>query len=136
MSLAVICFRKRIPMVEGDCARRERRPSPLVGEDPKATFPRHRGARFPPRMSELNPRDGALLGNEPHNGGPTLGLRVQPDSAVTGCDSASRLHSAGLRHHEPRASDRTASEVDQMPGGGMSLARRVLAHRRDDDSVP
>ncbi len=129
-------FGHRIPVVERNRARRERRTPPaLLHGEPLASLPRDGSARFAPGVGELHARDCASLGDEARDGSPRGRLRVEPDAAVGGRDATARLDRGRLAHHKRCAADRAAAEVNEVPGRRAPLERRILAHRRHGDAV-
>src|SRR5207248_3235423 len=57
-----------------------------------AAFPGPPGARFPPRVGELDPRGGALLADEADRPRERLRVLVLPDAQVLRADPPARLH--------------------------------------------
>ena len=71
------------------------------------------GAGLPPGMCQLHPGDAALGVNEPGNAGEKLDMVVAPNSEIFGTDPAFRCYGGGFRHHQSRAPNGPASQVDQ-----------------------
>ena len=112
-------------------------PAALGGRrDLQAPLPRHVAGRLASRMCQLHRHRNARIGA---HGGEHLGERrgivfvVQPETA--GCDASVRRDGGGLDGQQPRTRQRELTQVDGMPVGGRPLARRVLAHGGDDDTV-
>jgi len=51
-------------------------------------------------------------------------------------DAAARLDRGRFHEHDAGAALGELAEMHEMPVGDVALARRVLAHRRDDQAVP
>jgi len=64
-----------------------------------------------------------------------LNVLVAVDAKVLRADSAGGFDRRRLGEDEPRASDRTAPEMDQVPLVREPVGARILAHRRDDDAI-
>ncbi|MOA24094.1 hypothetical protein D3C78_1447560 [compost metagenome] len=86
-------------------------------------------------MRELHAGDRALGFDEAGDPPQRLDMLVAPDTQVLVGDPPFRSHRCGFDYHQPGAPHRPASQMDQVPVVGHSVFRRVLAHRRDRDSV-
>src|ERR1700716_3841693 len=63
-------------------------------------------------------------------------MRIVPDPRVAVGDAAALLHRGRLDEYDAGAALGELAEMDEMPVGDFAVARRVLAHRRNDDAVP
>ena len=97
--------------------------------------PRARHARLAAGVRELDGRQRALRAHELGDAGEPRNVGVVPDARIAVRDAAARLHCGRLDEHDARAALGELAEVHQVPVGHMAFARRVLAHRRNDDAV-
>jgi hypothetical protein len=86
-------------------------------------------------MRQLHACNAALLMNKTHDPGERLDVIVSPDPKVLRTDAAFREHSRRLGKHQTSAAYRAAAQVHEMPVIGISVGARVLAHRRNEDSI-
>ncbi|MCY1184246.1 hypothetical protein D9M73_249250 [compost metagenome] len=93
------------------------------------------GAGLASGMRELHAGDRALGLDEASDPPQRLDMLVAPDTQVLVGDPPLRAHRRSFDYHQPGAPHRPASRMDQVPVVGHSVFRRVLAHRRDSDSV-
>src|SRR5580698_4420112 len=61
--------------------------------------------------------------------------RVVPQSQATGRDATLGLDMSGLDTEHSRPGEGQTAHVNEMPGGGGAILRRVLTHGRDHDPV-
>ena len=120
--------------------RRDDRPRSLATrqvfrrERPVA-IPGTRHARLAAGVRELDAGQGTLTLYERCNSGKPRDVRIIPDAAIAVRDAPARLDRGRLDEDDAGAALRKFSKVYQMPVGDMPIARRVLAHRRDDDAI-
>jgi hypothetical protein len=60
---------------------------------------------------------------------------VFPDAQIAAGDAAFREHGGSLKHHETSAALGAAAEMYEVPIGGKTVLRRVLAHGRNADAI-
>ena len=86
-------------------------------------------------MRELDAGQGTLTLYEGCNSGKARDVRIVPDAGIAVRDAPARLDRGRLDEDDAGAALRKFAKVYQMPVGDMPIARRVLAHRRDDDAI-
>jgi hypothetical protein len=86
-------------------------------------------------MAELDGGDGALLGDERRDRRERVALRVVPKAEAMRRDAPARLDMRDLGADDAGAADRARAEMLQMPDIRHALDGRILAHRREHDSV-
>src|SRR4030095_8974086 len=106
-----------------------------LGERPVAV-PRTRHARLASGVRELDGWYRALAFDKGRNPSETFDMRIVPDARVPMRDAAALLHRGRLDEHHAGAALRELAEVHQVPVRDVAVLRRVLAHRRDDNTVP
>jgi hypothetical protein len=86
-------------------------------------------------VGQLNTRYRALLSQEGGDAGQKFDMFVLPDAVVLGGNAAASFHGGSFHDHQPGATGRAASQVDQMPVVGKTILTGVLAHGRHRDAV-
>jgi hypothetical protein len=86
-------------------------------------------------VGDLNARHAPLRFNEGGNARQHGDMFVPPDSMIARRDSAAGFHRRRFDHHQPRAADRAAPQMDQVPIVGKAVLAGILAHGRDGDAV-
>ena len=87
-------------------------------------------------MRQLNTGDGSLPVNEGGDSAQHVDLRVLPETQILRADASARFHGCGFGEDKAGAANGAAAQVHEMPIAGEAVLARVLAHRRDDDTVP
>ncbi len=99
-------------------------------------FPGRSRARFPARVRELHPGNGALRFDEAKNPRQHFDVIVFPKSEVFRTDASFRQDGRCFRHDQRGAPDRATAEMDEVPVVGEAVGARILAHGRNADAVP
>ncbi len=110
-------------------------PSAFGRGDGGAALPGTPHARFASRVRQLDSGHGAELLEKRRDAGEEIDVFVFPDALIEGRDAAARFHGGGFHHHQGRAADRAAAEMDQMPVVGEAVFARILAHGGNGDAV-
>ena len=87
-------------------------------------------------MRQLNPRRSTHAMDEARDARVWFDVRVAPDSRVAGTDAALRGYTGRFDENQVGAAHRATAQVDQMPVVWHSVDRRILAHGRNDNSIP
>ena len=130
--------RQRAGGVVGNRRRRDHLPAARIAVRDRATagFPRLERRRLAPRVRQLHAdrhrRPAAHRGQRPRERG-FGGVVVQAE--VGPADPAGGLNRGGLGDQQAGAGLRQRAPVLDMPVVGLTVDRRVLAHRRDHDAV-
>src|SRR6185437_12448293 len=90
---------------------------------------------LPARMCQLYPDLAALRTDEFDDPAQSFDMLVFPDAEIMRRYPAFRRDGSRLRKHQPGATYRARSQMDQMPVVGHSIVRGVLTHRADDDAI-
>ena len=90
---------------------------------------------FAARVRELHRRHRALRFDETRDARQHLDVLVFPDAEILRRDTSARFDGRGFREYDPRAADRAASEVHQMPVRCKAIVGRILTHGRHDDAI-
>src|SRR5512140_507508 len=87
-------------------------------------------------MSDLHGRHGSLCPDKIHYTPESVPVRIRPDPAIPGRDAPLGADRRCLHHHQCGPTYRPAPEVDKVPVGWHAVVARVLAHWRNEDTVP
>jgi hypothetical protein len=60
---------------------------------------------------------------------------IAPNTEIFRADPALGQNRGRLRQHQPRATDRAAPEMDEMPVIRETVRARIFAHRRHSDAI-
>ena len=128
--------RRRLALLLGHGGRRIWQPATLVDRDQLAALPGHAAGRLAARVRDLHRHlDLGMPPNRRQHGHQRRLRGVVPQAQAVWCDPAGRLDRRGLDAQHAGARERQVTEVDQVPGSGGAVLRRVLAHGRDNDPV-
>ena len=87
-------------------------------------------------MAELHPDPRLGVGvDEVDDPPPGRHLAGLPETRAPRRDPSGRRHAEHLAHHEPRATERSRAEVDEVEVLNVAVDRRVHVHGRHDDAV-
>lgn len=98
--------------------------------------PRPIRARFASRVCQLNSGKTPVLMNEFHDPRERFCVPVAPDAEVLRTDAGLGQHRRRFAKNNRRASHRTAAQMHKVPVVREAILTRVLAHRRNRNSVP
>ena len=124
------------PCANGSADGRERRPA-RPSRSGVVALPRQRARALAPRVRELHADLRARCARARSRRCASTPRRARRSyMPVQPCVMRpSRATSCHLGEHEPRAADRAAAEVHEVPVVRRAVLARVLAHRRHDDAV-
>ena len=88
-----------------------------------------------PGMRQLNSNPRALRMNEPDNLLELRNVLIFPDAKIVNRDPPLRNNRGSLKYHQPRTALSTAPKMNHMPVMGKAILGRILAHRRNTDSI-
>jgi hypothetical protein len=77
-----------------------------------------------------------LFADETRDSREGFNVRILPNSQILGTDAAFGCYSRRLRENERRTTDSAGTEMNEMPIRGKSIGARILAHGRNNDSIP
>src|ERR1700736_285403 len=83
-------------------------------------------------MGQLHSGGAGLFMDEPNDSAQRLDMFISPNAKILRTDPRLGKNSRRLRHNQPRATDRAAPEMNEMPVVSVTVAARVLAHRRHE----
>ena len=86
-------------------------------------------------MGQLDADGRTVLVNEVDDRLQGLDLAVLPQAEIGGADAPARVDRRALGEDQAGAAQRELSEVNEMPGRGVTGVGGMLAHRRDHDAV-
>src|SRR4051812_41546189 len=64
-----------------------------------------------------------------------LDVLVVPDAEILRTDASLGKHGGCLSQHQSGATNRTTPEMNEMPVVSVSVAARILTHRRDEHPI-
>src|SRR5205085_12679831 len=108
---------------------------PVVRRERPVAMPGTRHARLAAGVRELDAGQRTLALYERCNSAKPRDVRIVPDAGIAVRDAPARLDRGRLDEDDAGAALRKFPKVYQMPVADMPVARRVLAHRRDDDAI-
>jgi hypothetical protein len=112
-------------------------PAAMGGVDQLATLPRGRARRFASCVSELDTH--RHMGGEPactmQRVAQRCGGRIVPQAQAIRCDAAPCGDGGGFDDEHRGTAVEHIAPMHQMPIGGLTVVRRVLAHGGDDAAV-
>ncbi len=127
---------RRMPVREGDGRGGHCLPCAFGGLQGTAAVPGRSGRGLTAGMSELDAhRHWQDRFDDADGAGEGLLGFVGIKSGAAGGDSADRLDTGGLDHHETRTRRSHAAEMGDMPTLRYAVDRAVLAHGRDHDTI-
>jgi plasmid stabilization system protein ParE len=129
--------RHRPAGVIGDGRRRLGSPAAFFfGQDRLAARRRRRGRTLASGVRKLHAEFGDAIGTaEIVHALERRLVIVGPHAGAFRRNPPDRIDVGHLAHHEPRAAEREAAEMHQVPIGCRPIVGIVLAHRRDDDPI-
>src|SRR5439155_21873830 len=77
----------------------------------------------------------SLFMNKTNDSAQHLDVLVAPDAEVLGTDASLGKNGGCLSQDQSGATYRTAAEMNEMPVVSVSVAARILAHRRDEHPI-
>ena len=119
--------------------RRGRFSSPAIGvfgRNLLAAVPGRRARCLAPGMGDLDTdRDRRMLAHGIEHAGQGSLAAIVVEAEIPGSDPSLRRDRGGLQGEQAGAGHRELAQMHQVPVGGLAIAGRVLAHRRDEDAV-
>ena len=99
------------------------------------TLPRRAGARFESCVRELHAGYCSLRRYKCKDTRQHLDLFVFPQSEIIWTNTTFRGDRSRFRHHQRSATYRATPQMNEMPVIREPIDARILAHRRDADSI-
>ena len=117
--------------------RRHRLPRARLAERHlQAAVPRRTARRLAAGVRQLHAElDRRVRAHRAEHACQRLFVVVRVEAEIAGRDAPFGRDRRGLDDQQARAREREVAEMDQVPVARRPFARRVLAHRRDDDAV-